>query len=193
MVTVKLVVGLGNPGPEYAETRHNSGFMAVAALAERNGIRPARLLAQALVGEGRIGGCRVILAQPQTYMNRSGIAVAGLQRFFKIELKDLLVVYDDLDLPLGKMRLRLQGGSGGHRGMRSIIEALGSEEFPRLKVGIGRPQEKREVVDYVLSRFLPAERELVSQVIAAAAEGIERWIREGPHLAAQWVNSWRPL
>lgn len=192
MAGVKLIVGLGNPGPEYAETRHNSGFMVVAELARRQGVCPSRLLQQALVGEGRIGNFRVVLAQPQTYMNRSGVAVAGLRRFFRVELQELLVVYDDLDLPLGKIRLRLQGGSGGHRGMRSIIEALGSEDFPRLKVGIGRPQEKREVVAYVLSRFSAAEEGIVSQVIAAAAEGIERWIREGPEAAMQWINSWQP-
>ncbi|MHB0856600.1 MAG: aminoacyl-tRNA hydrolase [Anaerolineae bacterium] len=147
--TISLIVGLGNPGREYAKTRHNVGYQSVDVLAEAHQIALAKKRFSAVLGEGSISGHRVILAKPLTFMNDSGRAVAPLARWYKIPPAQVLVIYDDLDLPLGRIRLRPGGGSGGHRGVASIIENLGTGEFPRLRVGIGRP-ELGDPVDYVL-------------------------------------------
>lgn len=176
---MKLVVGLGNPGAGYRHTRHNVGFSVVAELAQRHRIG-ARARAGALVGQGDIAGRAVVLAQPSTMMNLSGRAVALLRRAHRVrDLADLLIILDDLDIPLGTMRVRERGGSGGHNGMKSIIESLGSQEFARLRIGIGRPPPGEDPVDYVLSGFRSNEKPIVEQVIRLAADAVECWIEHG--------------
>lgn len=175
-----LVVGLGNPGKEYAAHRHNAGFRIVDALARAHGLSFSRQKgARAYVAEGRIAGQQAILAKPQTFMNISGRAVGRLVRARGIELGRLLVVYDDLDLPLGRLRLRPEGGAGGHRGMRSIIDALGSQAFARLRVGIDRPPGQTDPADYVLTPFRAEERPVLAQVVERAVAAVECWLADG--------------
>lgn len=189
---VKLLVGLGNPGGEYAGTRHNVGFMVISRLAAEIGVRANKSAHGALIGEGRFGGERIVLAQPQTYMNRSGAAVEALLRAYRLDLADVLVICDDLDLPLGRLRLRSQGGDGGHRGLRSIIYSLGTNEFSRLRLGVGRPLAKEETVEYVLTKFAPEEQSLLDEEIEAAVAGIRRWLFDGVDKAMNQVNAWKP-
>ena len=144
-----LVVGLGNPGREYRQNRHNLGFMVIDKLAQARGIQVGKSRSQAIMGDGEIAGIPVILAKPQTYMNNSGAAVSQLLRFFKIPASRLLVIYDELDLPLGTLRLRQKGSAGGHNGMRSLIQHLG-DDFPRLRLGIGRPPGRLPAAAFVL-------------------------------------------
>jgi PTH1 family peptidyl-tRNA hydrolase len=179
----KLVVGLGNPGKEYEGTRHNIGFAVLDRLAKkfdcsfRSKWRFSAKIAEAAVG----GAGKVVLAKPQGYMNRSGVAVSGLLRWLKIERAQLLIVVDDADLPLGQIRLRIAGGSGGHNGLRSIIETLGgNEEFARLRVGIGRSAPLgADISGHVLGRFAPAERELAEQAVETAMQAVDCCLREG--------------
>jgi PTH1 family peptidyl-tRNA hydrolase len=181
---MKMIVGLGNPGPEYAHTRHNMGFQVVETLADRHGLSFDKAQKRARVASGRInlpggGSERVLLVKPLTYMNASGEAVGQLRSFYKIEPADILVVFDDLDLPAGRMRLRPDGGSSGQKGVKSIIQHLGTEIFPRLRVGIGRPPGKMDPVDYVLKNFSAAEEAEMTFVRAAAADAIEVWLAKG--------------
>lgn len=174
-----LVVGLGNPGREYAATRHNIGFQVVSRLAEKHGLSFSRVQNEALVAAGRIGSTRAVLAKPQTWMNDSGRAVGPLVKFYKIELPRLLIVYDELDIPAGTLRLRSEGGSGGHRGLKSIIERLGTQNFARLRVGIGRPPGRMDPVDFVLQPFSREEEDLADQTRQRAVEAIESFLSEG--------------
>ena len=188
MVT-KLIVGLGNPGPEYRATRHNAGFSVVAEVARQHHVSP-KPRATARVGRAIIAGETVVLAQPTTMMNLSGRAVAALRRADHISnLADLLVVYDDMDLPLGAVRLRERGGSGGHRGMQSINEAVGGQDFARLRVGIGRPAAGQDPIDYVLTRFSVDEEATIDRVIRVAADAVECWIQYGP---SETMNRFNP-
>ena len=180
---MRLIVGLGNPGPDYMDTRHNIGFRVVAELARIHSIKVAGRLGPALYGEGKINGGLVMLLQPQTFMNRSGPAVRRAALTKELAYDQMIIVYDDLDLPLGKLRLRVSGSAGGHKGMASIIETLGSQDIPRLRVGIGRP-EKQDVVSYVLDRFAAHELDAVEDAVQEACEQLARWvITEGdtPH------------
>jgi len=186
---VSLVVGLGNPGREYAQTRHNVGFQIVTRLAEKRGLSFSRMQNEALVAAGRIGDARVVLAKPQAWMNESGKAVGPLARFYKVEPARLLVVYDDLDVPAGTLRLRREGGSGGHKGMRSIIERLGRQDFPRLRVGIGRPPGRMDAADYVLQPFTRDEEILMDSARDRAVEAIERFLAEGIVAAMNRFNA----
>jgi PTH1 family peptidyl-tRNA hydrolase len=174
-----LIVGLGNPGREYKETRHNAGFMVVDRLCQRWGVKPNRLQSKALVATALVGEEKVVLAKPQTFMNLSGQSVGGLVHFYKVELANLLVVHDDLDLPLGTLRLRPGGGSAGQKGLISIIQQLGTQEFPRLRVGIGRPPGRMEAADYVLQAYSSAERETLQFVLGKAEEIIETHLKLG--------------
>lgn len=175
---VTLIVGLGNPGREYANTRHNAGFQVVSQLAQRNALTFSRKQLDALVATGQIAGGRVVLAKPQTWMNESGRSVAQLVRFYKMDMQRVLVVYDDLDLPIGAIRLRSEGGSGGHKGMKSIIEKLGAQNFPRLRVGIGRPPGQMDPVDYVLLPFDRHEVDIIADAYSRAADAVEVFIKE---------------
>lgn len=166
-----LVVGLGNPGNQYAHTRHNVGFDVVDILAQKLNIRVGRLRCQALVGEGQYNGRRIALCKPQTYMNESGRSVAALMQWYKPE--QLVVVYDDVDLPIGKIRIRAAGSAGTHNGMRSILEHLGQGTFPRVRVGIGRQPQGWELADWVLSHYATAEeRKIAFDAYVNAAEAL---------------------
>ncbi|HEY8346257.1 MAG TPA: aminoacyl-tRNA hydrolase [Symbiobacteriaceae bacterium] len=176
----KLIVGLGNPGAQYANTRHNVGWMALDAFARKHGVALDRQRFHGLQGELLWHGEKVILLKPLTYMNLSGQAVAPTVRFFKIALPDLLVVYDDLDLKPGTLRMREKGSAGGHNGMKSIIQELGTEEFPRLRIGIGRPAPGWSVVDWVLSPFGPEDQAIIAETLPRAVEAIESFLTDGP-------------
>ncbi|RKO68226.1 aminoacyl-tRNA hydrolase [Desulfofundulus salinus] len=187
-----LVVGLGNPGPEYARTRHNVGFMVVDRLARDLDIKIDQVFLCALVGQGQVAGRKLVLAKPLTYMNRSGEAVAALLNWYKLTPSQLLVVSDDLDLPTGRLRLRKSGGDGGHRGLRSIIELVGSREFARLRVGIGRPSgPDYGVVDWVLSRFTEEEGPLMEKAVADASQAIQVALTRGLDAAMNLFNAGR--
>jgi len=174
-----LIVGLGNPGARYARNRHNVGFHCLQRLASVHGLEFSRRRKRACVAIGAIAGKRVVLAMPQTFMNESGRSVAPLVRFFKLPLQRLLVVYDDLDLPVGTIRLRVKGGSGGHRGMQSIIQHLGSQTFPRLRIGIGRPPGQMDPADYVLQDFSLEEQPVVEDALECAVSAVQTWLEEG--------------
>lgn len=182
---MKLIIGLGNPGKTYARNRHNVGFQCLNHFARLHSIRFDHRQCQARVGIGEVRGEKLVLAKPGTFVNLSGESVADLVHKHNIPLSDLLVIYDDLDLPLGKIRLRQSGSSGGHKGMNSIISALGSEDFPRIRVGIGRPQAERQsmseeaIVNYVLSDFSPQEEAIIKPVIATVAEAIDCFLTQG--------------
>jgi len=186
---VKLVVGLGNPGQEYADTRHNAGFAVIVALASRYGIKVKDAKYSSLFGRGKIGGLDVCLQQPLTYMNLSGQAVKGAVKALSLDLSDLLVISDDLDLPLGRLRLRGSGGSGGHKGLKSITEVLATDAYPRLRVGIGRPPEQVSVEDYVLSRWSAAEKLLLAASIDRAVLAVENFVLHGVAHAANVYNA----
>lgn len=171
-----LIVGLGNPGREYRENRHNAGFMVVDRLAAHLGVSFSRLESKALVAKGGYEDRKLVLAKPQTYMNLSGMPVSALLRYYKIPLANLLVVYDDVDLPLGSLRIRPGGGSGGQNGMASIIERLGTQHFPRLRLGIGRPPGRMEAADYVLQDFSRQETDLVAATLDRAVDAILKFI-----------------
>jgi peptidyl-tRNA hydrolase, PTH1 family len=174
-----LIAGLGNPGREYRDNRHNSGFMVLDMLAQKLGVAFSRLESKALVSKADYQGHKLILAKPQTYMNLSGTAVGSLLRFYKIPLENLLVVYDDVDLPLGVLRLRPGGGAGGQKGVISIIERLGTQDFPRLRIGIDRPPGRMDAAAYVLQNFSSADLEIMRPVCERAAEAALVFVTEG--------------
>lgn len=188
---VKLIVGLGNPGKDYQGTRHNVGFEVVDTLARRHGIHVRKRQNKALVGEGNIGGEHVILAKPLTFMNLSGEAVAGLVRRYRLNVSELIVVTDDVNLPLGRLRVRARGSSGGHKGLRSIIHSLASEDFPRIRIGIGSP-EQIDMVNYVLSRFNRSERRTIKEAVEKAADAVEAILSEGLEQAMNRFNAPQP-
>ncbi len=183
---MKVIVGLGNPGRKYSDTRHNIGFRVLEEIARRSSIEKEESRFDAIIGHIRIGGEKVFLVKPLTYMNLSGKAVQPLMRWFKLDLSDLIVIYDDMDLPPGTLRLRAQGGSGGHKGMASIIERLGSQEFARIRIGIGRPDD--EAIDWVLGKFSPTEQKLMEEVIGQAAAAVECWVKQGIERAMNEYN-----
>lgn len=183
-----LIVGLGNPGLEYKHTRHNFGFMTIEHLAGRLNVTLKCMKFKAMIAETRLDGKLVVLAKPLTFMNDSGNSVGPLTRYFKVPLGNLLVMHDDLDLPLGSVRLRPQGGSSGQRGMASIINRLGTQEFPRMRLGIGRPPGQMDPVDYVLQPFQAQEVELKKMVLDQAADAAETFIRAGIEAAMNKYN-----
>lgn len=186
---MKLIVGLGNPGRDYLKTRHNVGFMVIDRLAEVLGVTVGEKKFKALIGQGQINGEKVILVKPQTYMNLSGEATGALLRWFKLTAADLLVIYDDLDLDCGRLRLRPGGSAGGHRGMQSIILTIGTDDFPRLRIGIGRPQvQNYETVDYVLGHFAAEERLVMQEALGLAADAAICAVREGIARAMNLFN-----
>jgi PTH1 family peptidyl-tRNA hydrolase len=184
-----LIVGLGNPGAEYASHRHNVGFRIVEAVARAHQLPFTRRKERARVAEGKIAGQRVVLAKPNTFMNLSGRAAGRLSRTFDVPPERILIIYDDLDLPLGRLRLRPEGGSGGHKGMRSIIEALGTQSVARLRVGIGRPPGRIDPADYVLEPFTADEQSILEEVVQEAVAAVECWLAEGIDVAMDRFNS----
>jgi len=192
---MKLVVGLGNPGKNYAHNRHNIGFMCLNYFARLHSIQFDKRQCQARIGIREVAGDKLLLAKPRTYVNFSGKAVGPLVHKHCIPLNDLLVICDDLDLPLDKIRLRQSGGSGGHKGIRSIISTLGSEDFPRIRVGIGRPEvgglpstDEDVIVNYVLGNFTPREEEVVKSTITRVADAIDCFLTQGMEVAMSKFN-----
>jgi len=185
-----LIVGLGNPGTQYEGTRHNIGFTAIEALSRQfNIVGKADKKFQAIVGIGKVGDHRVILAQPTTYMNLSGQAVQKLLAYYDIPLLDLLVIYDEAALPFGRLRLRPSGSDAGQKGMRSIQQSLGgSQDIPRIRVGIGSPTPPMAMADYVLARFSPSERESLDDLLITMQKAVEAWLNEGMQTAMERFN-----
>ncbi len=193
---MKLIVGLGNPGRGYANSLHNLGFMCVNHFAKVHSIQFDKKQGKARIGSGEVAGSKVVVARPQTYMNQSGEAVSRLVRKYNISLDDLLVIHDDLDLPLGKIRIRPGGGSAGHKGVESIITELGSQDFPRIRVGIGRPisteglpeDTNADVVTYLLSELPLEVKKAINQVLPRVSEAILCVLTEGPTAAMNRYN-----
>jgi PTH1 family peptidyl-tRNA hydrolase len=183
-----LIVGLGNPGKEYENTRHNLGFRTVDELARRYGLTFGKKERKALVASGIIREKKVILAKPQTYMNLSGEAVRALVGFYKVDIARLLMISDDLDLPLGTIRLRKSGGAGGQGGLKNVIQHVGSQEFNRLRIGIGRPPGKMNPKDYVLQSFKGDDEITARLVVDRAADAVETWLALGIELAMTQHN-----
>ncbi|MCA9951797.1 MAG: aminoacyl-tRNA hydrolase [Anaerolineales bacterium] len=173
-----LIVGLGNPGRKYRVNRHNIGFLALDKLAATFQISLGKIQNKAIIGNGRIDNNPVILAKPQTYMNDSGMSVGPLAHYYKIPVENILVIYDELDIPLGTLRLRKKGGAGGHNGMRSLIQHLG-QDFPRLRLGIGRPPGKMPPAAYVLQDFGKDEEPIVQELLETAVAATESFVYEG--------------
>ncbi|WP_226002626.1 aminoacyl-tRNA hydrolase [Paenibacillus sp. BJ-4] len=170
---MKWIVGLGNPGPQYEKTRHNVGFMALDALASRHNIQINQSKCKALIGEGHIGGVKTVLIKPMTYMNLSGESLRAYMDYYKADLEDLIVVYDDLDTEVGKIRLRYQGSAGGHNGIKSIIQHTGTQSFNRIRMGISRPEPGHAIVDYVLGTFPKKEKDLLNGMIEDTCNALE--------------------
>ncbi len=186
---VFLVAGLGNPESRYDRTRHNVGFRTLDLLAERLGIKVNRFKWKAIYGQGRLPGCRVVLMKPQTYMNLSGEAVRAAAEFWKVPPERVLVLYDDVSLPVGRLRVRAKGSAGGHNGMKSIISCLGSEAFPRVRVGVGeKPRPEMDLADWVLSAFSAQEEKELAPALERAAQAAELVMREGPEKAMNRFN-----
>jgi len=192
---MRLIVGLGNPGRTFAQNRHNVGFICISYFARQHHIRFDRKQSQARIGSGKIAGDKIILAKPQTYMNQSGESVSLLVKRFAIDLADLVVIHDDLDLLLGKIRIRKGSGSGGHKGVDSIITQIGSQDFIHLRVGIGRPvvTENREpseedIISYLLSDFTPQEKEVITKALPQVSQAILCLISEGLTAAMNRFN-----
>ncbi len=182
----RLIVGLGNPGTKYAGNRHNIGFMCVDRFVRDNSLTFARNNSQAKIVEGRIAGHDIVLAKPQTFMNNSGESVGRLVRKFKVKIDNLIVIHDDLDLPLGRIRIRLGGSSGGHKGINSIVEHTGNQDFIRVRVGIGRPNvletgktNEDEVITYVLGDFTTEEKLMIGEVIPCVSEALQSLLDAG--------------
>jgi peptidyl-tRNA hydrolase, PTH1 family len=188
MTELFLIVGLGNPGARYENTRHNVGFRTVERLAQKYGLTFGKMEHRALVANGTILGKRVILAKPQTFMNVSGDSVVPLARFYKIEPDHSIIVHDDLDLPLGTLRLRKSGSSGGQNGLKHILQRMGTQDIPRVRIGIGRPPGRMDPMDYVLTAFKGDDEILPVEVQDRAVAAIETWLTAGIELAMSRYN-----
>lgn len=184
-----LIVGLGNPGREYQTNRHNIGFMLVSRLAEKLDVSFTRVESKALVTKTTFQSKPVIMAKPQTYMNLSGQSVGSLAKFYKIQLDHLMVIYDDVDLPFGRIRIRPSGGSAGQKGMGSIIDQLGTEEIPRMRLGVGRPPGSKGAASYVLRNFTGEDAEFLPQVLDRGVEAVLTFISEDLITAMNRFNS----
>jgi PTH1 family peptidyl-tRNA hydrolase len=187
-----IIMGLGNPGPQYEHTRHNIGFQVVHRLSERHGITgKGDAKFQAIVGQGQIAGQGVLLVQPTTFMNLSGQSVQALTRFYKLPLSQVLVVYDDVALPFGRLRIRKDGSAGTHNGMRSILQSMGGDQnFPRLRLGVGEPDANWDLRDYVLAKFTPDEQADLPKLLDAAADAVTWLVSQGLDRAMSRYNPW---
>jgi PTH1 family peptidyl-tRNA hydrolase len=192
MIETFLLVGLGNPGREYRETRHNIGFMLLDRLATRLAVRFSRLQSKALIASATFEERKIILAKPQTFMNLSGQSVLGLIHFYKLPLKNILIAHDDLDLPNGTIRIRPDGGSAGQKGMNSILDRLGTDEFPRLRLGVGRPPGQMLAPDYVLQDFSRDELSIVNETLDRAVEAAITFVINGLEVSMNKYNGSLP-
>jgi PTH1 family peptidyl-tRNA hydrolase len=186
-MVMKLIIGLGNPGKKYHNTRHNVGFRVVEELAHRHKVERQESKYDAIIAHIRIGSEKILIVKPLTYMNLSGRAVQPLLAYYKLGMEDLLVIYDDMDLPVGNLRVRSEGGAGGHKGVTSIIERLGGRGFARLRLGIGRPED--ETIDWVLGKFSAREQAVMDQTISRAADAAEYWVQHGIDRTMNEYNS----
>ena len=184
---MKLIIGLGNPGNEYKNTRHNIGFEVIDQLSKRLDISFANFKNIAYIAKAVCDTTNVILVKPLTYMNKSGIAVLKLKQYYKINIKDILIIVDDYNLDLGNIRFKTKGSSGGHNGLQSIINSLGDQEFARLRIGIGKPCHKN-LSDFVLSKFKPNERIIISDMINNACDAVDIWLNQGSDIVMQKCN-----
>ncbi len=185
-----IVVGLGNPGDKYFHTRHNAGFLALDYISQKAGVKIDRLKFKALIGEVNIANKRVLLMKPQTFMNNSGEAVAEAARFYKIAPENIIVIFDDISLPVGKMRVRRDGSAGGHNGIKSIIALMGSDKFPRIKIGVGeKPHPDYDLADWVLSEFSGEDKKKLFDMFGYANSGLEKLILGDAEGAMQLCNS----
>lgn len=188
MDKLTVIVGLGNPGNKYENTRHSVGFRVIDVLSEKNGIKVERLKHKALTGDGSIHGERVMLVKPQTFMNLSGESVRDIVEWYKLPMENIIVVYDDVDLPAGTIRIRPKGSSGTHNGMKSVIYQLQSDDFPRIRIGIGKAPEGWDLADYVLGRFNGEEAKVISQSVERAAAAVVEIITGGVASAMNLYN-----
>lgn len=183
-----LIVGLGNPESDYSQTRHNMGFNVINKLADKYGIEVNKSKFKALYGKGKIKDEQVVLIKPQTYMNLSGEAVQEFVNFYKVDMENVLVIYDDIDTEPGKIRIRKTGGAGTHNGMKSVVNCLGSQEFPRIRVGIGMPKFKDDLINYVLGHIPDEEKEILDGATSLAAKAIESIVENGIDIAMNKYN-----
>ena len=183
-----LLIGLGNPGREYRDTRHNFGFMLIDRLAVRLNARGMKVQSKAIVTDAMYEDRKLILAKPQTYMNLSGPSVQGLVHFYKIPLTNVMVLSDDLDIPFGTIRIRAAGGPGGQRGLASVIETLGTKDFPRMRLGIGRPPGKMDPANFILQNFSRAEMKVISEILDRAADAVFEFVKNGLDMSMNKFN-----
>ena len=183
-----VIVGLGNPGKQYDKTRHNVGFDVIDMLAKEYGISVTKIKHKALIGEGRVGTEKVLLVKPQTYMNLSGETLIDIYNYYKVDLENIVVIYDDIDLDVGKLRIRKKGSGGTHNGMRSIVKCLGSTDFPRVRVGVSKPMPGQNLADFVLSRFRKEEADDLATGLEKACNAVDCIIRENLDLAMNKYN-----
>ena len=183
-----IIIGLGNPGSRYDNTRHNVGFETIDVISGKYGIKIAKLRHKALLGDGDIEGHRVLLVKPQTFMNLSGESVRDIVDWYKVPTSNIIIIYDDIDIPIGKIRVRPKGSSGTHNGMRSVIYQLQSDEFPRIRIGIGKPPEGWDLADYVLSKFSGDDAKIIQESISKAAEAAVAVIKCGIDAAMNAFN-----
>lgn len=186
---MKLVVGLGNPGRKYVGTRHNVGWQVIAELARRHSASRPREKFHGEAAEAQIAGQQVQLLCPLTYMNKSGDSVAPAMEFYKLDLSDLLVICDDISLPLAKLRFRTKGSAGGQKGLKDILQRLGADEVPRLRIGIGAPPPGWDAADYVLAKFTPDEIAPIEESVSRAATAVEVWLKDGPQACMNQFNA----
>ncbi|MBU5313314.1 aminoacyl-tRNA hydrolase [Tissierella carlieri] len=184
-----VVVGLGNPGKEYTNTRHNIGFDTIDLLAERNNIKINKIKFKSVYGEGIIGSEKVLLVKPQTYMNNSGITVRDIYNFYKVPIDNIIVIVDDIDIDFAAVRIKRKGSAGSHNGLKSIIYLLQRDDFPRVKIGIGKKHENQDLANFVLSRFPKEEREIIEISILTGAESVEAIIKHGIEQAMNEFNT----
>lgn len=189
MDNLYVIAGLGNPGTKYDNTRHNVGFNAIDILSEKFTIKVNKIKHKALIGDGTINGERVLLVKPQTFMNLSGESIRDVVEWYKVPMTRLIVIYDDIDLPVGRVRIRPQGSSGTHNGMRSVIFQLQSDDFPRIRIGIDKAPEGWDLADFVLSKFGPEDRKVINESIEKAAEAAAAIVISGVNAAMNKFNS----
>ncbi|MEG1310771.1 MAG: aminoacyl-tRNA hydrolase [Romboutsia sp.] len=183
-----VIVGLGNPGKQYDKTRHNIGFDVIDILSKEYGISMTKIKHKALIGEGRVGTEKVLLVKPQTYMNLSGETLIDIYNYYKVDLSNIIVIYDDIDLDVGKLRIRKKGSGGTHNGMKSITKCLGSTDFPRVRVGVSKPRPEQDLADFVLSRFRKEELEDLAIALEKAYRAVDCIIREDIDLSMNKYN-----